>query len=182
MTRKEARKELKKYLSIGYNQDKLARTDTDVALLIAIKALDELIDLEKKLGYDDMEIDIPKSNYYNLWGKKMTSREKEIKAQIDEYVTNEYDDLYLDFDDYVVIADMLNRLAKMELILKNKLDKWGVVMYNRRKDMTKKAFKELQKQNRATNGFNTGTRTMKSDKHPSRARRKEMEREEEDET
>lgn len=66
MTRKEAKKELKKYLSIGYNQDKLARTDTDVALLIAIKALDELIDLEKKLGYDDIEIDIPKSNYYNL--------------------------------------------------------------------------------------------------------------------
>jgi hypothetical protein len=46
--------------------------------------------------------------------------------------------------------------------------------HDRRKDMTKKAFKELQKQNRATNGFNTGTRTMKSDKHPSRARRKEM--------
>jgi hypothetical protein len=55
--------------------------------------------------------------------REMTSREKEIKAQIDEYVTNEYDDLYLDFDDYVVIADMLDRFAKMELILKNKLDK-----------------------------------------------------------
>jgi hypothetical protein len=53
----------------------------------------------------------------------MTSREKEIKAQIDEYVTNEYDDLYLDFDDYVVIADMLDRFAKMELILNNMLDK-----------------------------------------------------------
>lgn len=53
----------------------------------------------------------------------MTSREKEIKAQIDEYVTNEYDDLYLDFDDYVEIANMLDRLVKMELILKNKLDK-----------------------------------------------------------
>lgn len=54
-------------------------------------------------------------------------------------------------------------------------------MYNRRKDMTKKAWKELQKSHRATNGFNTGTRTMKSDKHPSRARRKEMEREVEEE-
>lgn len=52
--------------------------------------------------------------------------------------------------------------------------------HDRRKDMTKRAWKELQKQNRATNGFNTGTRTMKSDKHPSRARRKEMERGEED--
>ena len=53
----------------------------------------------------------------------MTSREKEIKAQIDEYVTNEYDDLYLDFDDYVVIADMLDKFAKMELMLKDMLDK-----------------------------------------------------------
>jgi lipopolysaccharide biosynthesis glycosyltransferase len=52
--------------------------------------------------------------------------------------------------------------------------------HDRRKDMSKKAWKELQKQNRATNGFNTGTRTMKSDKYPSRARRKEMEREEEE--
>lgn len=50
-------------------------------------------------------------------------------------------------------------------------------MYNRRKDMSKKTWKELQKQNRVTNGFNTGTRTMKSDKYPSRARRKEIERE-----
>jgi hypothetical protein len=52
--------------------------------------------------------------------------------------------------------------------------------HDRRKDMSKKAWKELQKSHRATNGFNTGTRTMKSDKHPSRARRKEMEREEEE--
>ena len=54
-------------------------------------------------------------------------------------------------------------------------------MYNRRKDMTKKAYKTMQKQNRVTNGFNTGTRTHKTDKHPSRARRKEIEREEEEE-
>lgn len=52
--------------------------------------------------------------------------------------------------------------------------------HDRRKDMTKKAFTALQKQNRATNGFNTGTRTHKTDKHPSRARRKEMERGEEE--
>ena len=50
-----------------------------------------------------------------------------------------------------------------------------------KKTMTKKAYKALQKSHRATNGFNTGTRTMKSDKHPSRARRKEMEREVEEE-
>lgn len=66
MTRKEAKIKLQKYLSIGYNEDKLARTDLDTALLIAIKALDNLIDLEKNLGYEDMEINIPKSNYYNL--------------------------------------------------------------------------------------------------------------------
>lgn len=51
-------------------------------------------------------------------------------------------------------------------------------MYNRKKDMTKKAWKELQKQNRATNGFNTGTRDMKSDKYPSRAKQKENDRRE----
>lgn len=49
-------------------------------------------------------------------------------------------------------------------------------MYNRKKDMTKKAWKELQKQNRATNGFNTGTRDMKSEKYPTRARQKELDR------
>ena len=44
----------------------------------------------------------------------MTDREKDIKLQIDDYVNNEYEDLYLDFDDYVIIADMLNRLEKIE--------------------------------------------------------------------
>ena len=37
-----------------------------------------------------------------------------------------------------------------------------------KKSMTKKAFKELQKSRRAVNGFNTGTRTMKTTKNPSR--------------
>ena len=49
-------------------------------------------------------------------------------------------------------------------------------MYNRRKDMTKRAWKELQKQNRATNGFNTGTRNMKSEKYPTRAKQNELDR------
>jgi len=49
-------------------------------------------------------------------------------------------------------------------------------MYSRKKDMTKKAWKELQKQNRATNGFNTGTREMKSEKYPTRAKQKELDR------
>lgn len=48
--------------------------------------------------------------------------------------------------------------------------------YNRRKDMTKKQWQELQKKNRVTNGFNTGTRDMKSEKYPSRARQKELDR------
>lgn len=51
-------------------------------------------------------------------------------------------------------------------------------MYDRRKDMTKRAWQELQKQNRATNGFNTGTRTMQTDKTPTRARQKELDRKE----
>ena len=44
---------------------------------------------------------------------------------------------------------------------------------DRRKDMTKKAWKEKQKVNRVINGFNTGTRDMKTDKKPSRAKDKE---------
>ena len=48
--------------------------------------------------------------------------------------------------------------------------------YDKRKEYTKKKWKELQKQQRATNGFNTGTRTMGTDKHPTRARQKELDR------
>ncbi len=44
--------------------------------------------------------------------------------------------------------------------------------------MSKKAKKAYYATKRSTNGFNTGTRTMQSDKYPSRARRKELEREE----
>jgi hypothetical protein len=51
-------------------------------------------------------------------------------------------------------------------------------MYDKRKEMTKRAWKELQKQHRVTNGFNTGTRDMKSDKYPTRARQKEIDRRE----
>ena len=45
-------------------------------------------------------------------------------------------------------------------------------MYDRRKDMTKKAYKELQKLNRVSVSMNTGTRTMKSAKYPSRQENK----------
>lgn len=41
-----------------------------------------------------------------------------------------------------------------------------------RKSMTKKKWLELQKQQRGTNGFNTGTRDMKSKKYPTRQQRK----------
>ena len=51
-------------------------------------------------------------------------------------------------------------------------------MYDRRKDMTKKQWLELQKKNRATNDFNTGTRDMKSEKYPTRAERKALDRKE----
>lgn len=49
-------------------------------------------------------------------------------------------------------------------------------MYDRRKDMTKKAWKQEQKKHRITNGFNTGTRDMKSEKYPTRARQKEIDK------
>ena len=51
-------------------------------------------------------------------------------------------------------------------------------MYDRRKDYTKKKWLELQKQNRATNGFNTGTREMKSEKYPTREKQKALDRKE----
>ena len=51
-------------------------------------------------------------------------------------------------------------------------------MYDRRKDMTKKKWLELQKKNRATNGFNTGTRDIASKKYPTREQRKALDRKE----
>ena len=51
-------------------------------------------------------------------------------------------------------------------------------MYDRRKDMTKKAWKEFQKRKRVTNDFNTGTRDMKSEKYPTRNKQKMLDRKE----
>lgn len=45
-------------------------------------------------------------------------------------------------------------------------------MIGDKKSMTKKKYLELQKKYRVTNGFNTGTRDMKSEKYPSRQERK----------
>lgn len=45
----------------------------------------------------------------------------------------------------------------------------------------KKEQKEFYKKNRVWVPFNTGTRTMKTDKNPSRARRKELDRKEREE-
>jgi hypothetical protein len=45
-------------------------------------------------------------------------------------------------------------------------------MIGDKKSMTKKAWKEKQKKYRVTNGFNTGTRDMATDKLPTRAKRK----------
>lgn len=41
-----------------------------------------------------------------------------------------------------------------------------------KKSMTKKQWLELQKKQRNVNGFNTGTRDMKSNKYPTRQQRK----------
>ena len=46
-------------------------------------------------------------------------------------------------------------------------------MIGDKKSMTKKAWRELQKINRVIHGFNTGTRDMKTDKYPTRAKQKE---------
>lgn len=50
--------------------------------------------------------------------------------------------------------------------------------YDKRKDMTKKAWKQEQKKHRVTNGFNTGTRDMQSEKYPSRNKQKILDRKE----
>ena len=43
-------------------------------------------------------------------------------------------------------------------------------IYDIRKDMTKKAYKEMKKANRVMNGFNTGERAFENKKKPSRAK------------
>lgn len=45
-------------------------------------------------------------------------------------------------------------------------------IYDIRKDMTKKAYKEMKKENRVMNGFNTGERAFENKKKPSRAKSK----------
>lgn len=45
-------------------------------------------------------------------------------------------------------------------------------IYNIRKDMTKKAYKDMKKANRVMNGFNTGERPFENKKKPSRAKSK----------
>lgn len=45
-------------------------------------------------------------------------------------------------------------------------------IYDIRKGMTKKAYKEMKKANRMMNGFNTGERPFQDKKNPSRAKSK----------
>ena len=53
--------------------------------------------------------------------------------------------------------------------------------HDRRKDMTKRQYEALQRTYRVTTDMNTGTRTHETDKHPTRARQKEITRREVDE-
>ena len=53
--------------------------------------------------------------------------------------------------------------------------------YDRRKDVTKRQYDALQRTYRVTTDMNTGTRTHETDKHPTRARQKEITRREVDE-
>ena len=54
---------------------------------------------------------------------------------------------------------------------------WQEVLILKR-TMTKKQWKAYCRNQRAWNGFNTGTRDMKSEKYPTRTRQKEIDRRE----
>lgn len=55
-------------------------------------------------------------------------------------------------------------------ILGGKMEKY--IEFDMRKTMTKKAWSEVQKSKRKTNGFNTGERIFKNKKHKSREENK----------
>lgn len=48
----------------------------------------------------------------------------------------------------------------------------GIIPFDERKTMTKKAWKIKQAEKRSMNGFNTGTRTFQDAKHPNRKKAK----------
>lgn len=58
MTRKEAKINIQEKLSWGWHQDGKPRTESDIAILIAMKALDSMIYLEEQMGEKDKEIEI----------------------------------------------------------------------------------------------------------------------------
>lgn len=58
MTRKEAKMKVEDKLSIGWHKDGKPRCEADVALLIAMKALDSMIYLEEQMGEKDKEIEV----------------------------------------------------------------------------------------------------------------------------
>ena len=58
MTRKEAKINIQRKLSWGWHQDGKPRTESDIAILIAMKALDSMIYLEEQMGREDEEIEI----------------------------------------------------------------------------------------------------------------------------
>jgi hypothetical protein len=76
------------------------------------------------------------------------------------------------------IGVILKSVGKMKARLYIKTREVTKMNCDRRKDFTKKQWKELQKQHRVTNGFNTGTRDMQSEKYPSRNKQKMLDRKE----
>lgn len=58
MTSKISKKIIGKFLSNGYKQDGKPRTEEDKAILIAMKALDNMIYLEEQMGEKDRDIEI----------------------------------------------------------------------------------------------------------------------------
>ena len=64
MTRKEAYNIIsERFLSIGYKSDNVPRTDKDIALIIALKALDNAIYLEKQFNRENEDLLVEFRNY-----------------------------------------------------------------------------------------------------------------------
>lgn len=58
MTRKKALEKITDKLSMGWHKDKIPRCESDVAVLVAMKALESMIYLEEQMGEKDKEIEI----------------------------------------------------------------------------------------------------------------------------
>jgi hypothetical protein len=58
MTRKKALEKITDKLSIRWHEDKIPKCESDVAVLVAMKALENMIYLEEQMGVKDIEIEV----------------------------------------------------------------------------------------------------------------------------